>query len=121
MADILSKLVLDGKKKATASLHKIYELDNEKIPEKDEIAIVLNGSNEPVAAIKNTEVKIVPFTEITEEDARTEGEGDLSLGYWRNAHIEFFTRECEKYGIKFSKNMLIVFEKFELIYKKQLT
>ncbi|MCT4606010.1 MAG: ASCH domain-containing protein [Marinisporobacter sp.] len=29
----------------------------------------------------------------TEEFAKTEGEGDKSLKYWRKVHIDFFTRE----------------------------
>ena len=116
MADRLSTLVVDGKKKATTSLYELFKLDIEKIPQKGEISIVLDGHNEPVAIIKNIEIKIVPFKNITEEDAKVEGEGDCSLKYWRNAHIEYFEEECKKYKINFSEEMLVVFEIFEVIY-----
>ena len=116
MANRLSALVVEGKKRATTGLYKLYELDNEKIPKRDELSIVLNGCNEPVAIIKNTEIKIVLFKTITDADAKTEGEGDGSLKYWRCAHIKFFEEECRKYKIKFSEDMLVVFEIFEIIY-----
>ncbi|MGO1528704.1 MAG: ASCH domain-containing protein, partial [Senegalia sp. (in: firmicutes)] len=44
-------------------------------------------------------------------------EGDKSLEYWRKAHINFFSRELEKYDIEFSEDMPVVFEEFEVVYK----
>ncbi len=37
---------------------------------------------------------------MTEEFAASEGEGDKSLEWWRNAHWKFFSRECEDLGIE---------------------
>ena len=116
MENHLARLVTEGKKRATTSLHEIYKLDNEKVPEKDKLSIVLDGNGTPVAVIKNIEVKIIPFKDITEDDAQIEGEGDCSLKFWRDAHIEVFTKECEDYEIKFSEEMLVVFEIFEVIF-----
>ncbi|CDG98527.1 hypothetical protein XBP1_330035 [Xenorhabdus bovienii str. puntauvense] len=41
---------------------------------------------------------------------KKEGEGDLSLSYWRKEHQNFFEREGT-----YSENMELVFEEFELI------
>ena len=112
----LAKLVVEGKKRATTSLHEIYRLENEKIPEKNKLSIVLDGNGKPVAVIKNIEVKIIPFKDINEADVQIEGEGDSTLKFWRDAHINVFTKECEDYNIKFSEEMLVVFEIFEVIY-----
>ncbi|MCG3469361.1 ASCH domain-containing protein [Xenorhabdus bovienii] len=48
--------------------------------------------------------------ELADELARKEGEGDLSLSYWRKEHQNFFERK----GTYF-ENMELVFEEFELI------
>ena len=51
--------------------------------------------------------------------AAKEGEGDLSLDYWKKVHIEFFTKECEDAGDKFTEDMPVVFVEFELVYPVQ--
>jgi uncharacterized protein YhfF len=61
-------------------------------------------------------VTIKPFSEVDEEFARLEGEGDKSLEYWRKTHIDFFTKELEGEKIEFSEDMLVVCEEFEVIY-----
>ena len=50
------------------------------------------------------------FSDMTEEFARKEGEGDLSLEYWRKEHKAFFTREGY-----YSDDMELVAEEFKLI------
>jgi len=49
--------------------------------------------------------------------AHDEGEGDLSLEYWQEAHKTFFSRVLPKIGKQFSKDMPLVCERFRLIYK----
>lgn len=50
--------------------------------------------------------------------AQKEGEGDLSLGYWRRVHEIYFSNECKRLGKHFTDKMLVVFEEFEVIYQK---
>lgn len=50
------------------------------------------------------------FKEMTEDLAKLEGEGDLSLEYWKNTHYNFF----KSYNSKFNNEILIVFEIFEV-------
>ena len=47
----------------------------------------------PVCVIRLISIRLVRFCDVTEEFARKEGEGDLSLEYWRKEHHRFFTRE----------------------------
>jgi uncharacterized protein YhfF len=47
---------------------------------------------------------------VTAEFARKEGEGDLSLAYWRKEHKAFFERE----GF-YSDRMELVAEEFEVV------
>ncbi|PGY07197.1 ASCH domain-containing protein [Bacillus cereus] len=113
--DYLAKLVIDGVKTATCSGHIFYELENESLPTTNNYSIVLNSQDEPVAIIKTIEVTVTPMNEVTEEFAIAEGEGDLTYNYWRDTHIQFFTKELHELGLGFSEDILLVCERFELI------
>ncbi|EJV58322.1 RNA-binding protein [Bacillus mycoides] len=113
--DYLAKLVIDGVKTATCSCHIFYELENEPLPTTNDYSIVLNSQDEPVAIIKTIEVTVTPMNEVTEAFAIAEGEGDLTYNYWRDTHIQFFTKELHELGLGFSEDMLLVCERFELI------
>lgn len=63
--------------------------------------------------------QIRKFKEITEEEARLEGEGDLSLDYWRKVHEQFFRTEYEEKEKKFSEEIPVIFERFEVIYDEE--
>ena len=92
MADELAELVLHGPKRATAGL--LADFDNEPMPEVGAHSIVLGGDGQPLCVIRTTEVRVLPFREVDEAFAWEEGEGDRSLAYWREAHLEFFARMC---------------------------
>ena len=118
MADELAALVLAGTKTATASNYILYELEKEELPYAGLHNIVLDGEGEAVAIIETTSVEIIPFDEVTSEFAYLEGEGDRSLAYWRDVHESFFKRELEAINKEFDDKMLVVCEKFRLVYKK---
>ena len=115
--DKLAVLVKDGKKKATASGYDIYLLDDsEKMPEVGDYSIVLDSYDNAVCVIKTTKLYVSEFDDVTAEHAAKEGEGDLSLEYWRRVHEEFFMGECEAYGIKFDGHFRVLCEEFECVY-----
>ncbi len=116
--DQLVQLVLEGKKTGTSSAYDVYELDaSEPIPEEGAYSIILDSNNCAKAVIKTTKVSIIPFSEVTEEHARKEGEGDLSLAHWRKVHEEFFSWELEHVGLTFAPSCLVVCEEFEVLYR----
>lgn len=90
MADRLLRLVLDGTKTATASLASDYDAEGEPLPEPGTLGIVTDGAGNPRALLATTDVRVVPFAEVTEEHALLEGEGDRSLATWRSEHARFF-------------------------------
>jgi uncharacterized protein YhfF len=59
---------------------------------------------------------VLPFDDVTAEFAAIEGEGDGSLAYWREAHIDFFTRECQRLGRTFDLRMPVVCEQFRVVH-----
>lgn len=119
MAEALAELVTEGKKTATASNYLLYELENEDLPQVGQLNIILDGKGLPQAIVKTTSVTIVPFDEVTESHAINEGEGDRSLGYWREVHEAFFKRELAPLGKDFHEKLLVVCEDFEVVYKKE--
>lgn len=44
-------------------------------------------------------------------------EGDGSLLYWQSAHRAFFGRECASAGREFTETMLVVCERFAVVYR----
>lgn len=117
-ADELAELVLSGVKRATAGLVWAYEEEGETIPQAGEYSIITRWDGEPVCIIQATQVEIVAFDDVGEEFARTEGEGDGSLAYWRRVHWEAFERECASIGLIPSRDMPVCCEKFRVVYPR---
>ncbi len=116
-SDRLAKLVLQGKKTATASAYDLYAYDGEAVPKAGDYSVILDASDEAVCIIRDTDVQIVPFKEVGEEHARLEGEGDLSLAYWREVHESFFRKELGDARMDFTEDVLIVLERFEVVFR----
>lgn len=118
MADELAQLVLQGKKTGTSSGYELFFLpgETEPVPQTGQIDILLDGREQPVGVIQNIEVTVLPFKEVSDEQARKEGEGDLSLDYWRRVHIEFFEPYYAEANLDFSEETQVLYEEFKLIY-----
>ncbi len=112
--DGLAHLVIEGKKVATCSGFKFFEVGNEEVPKVGDYSIVLNSVDIPVAIIKATKIEILPFNEITEEFALSEGEGDYN--YWWKKHEKFFKYYCDEYNVEYKEDMLVVCETFEKVF-----
>ena len=115
-ADELLELVLAGTKTATASALWDYEAEGEPLPEVGGLSILLDGRGHPRALVATTDVRVVPFSEVDEEHAWLEGEGDRSLDHWREAHERFFTEVCSR---GFVPDMPVVMERFTVAYQEQ--
>lgn len=115
--NLLAQLTIDGIKTSTASAYPFYEYEKCDLPKVGEFSIILNKSNEALCVIKTTDVTIVPFLKVTKEHAFNEGEGDRSLEYWREVHKNVFSAELAEIGKSFFDDMLVVCEKFEVLYK----
>ena len=116
-ANELAGLVLSGQKRAGAALLWVYEVESKQLPKPGDLSIVTNFAGDPLCVIETQRVDIVPFTEVSEEFAATEGEGDGSLAYWRRAHEAFFGRECRRIGRQPTQDMPVVCERFEVVYR----
>ncbi|WP_312453448.1 ASCH domain-containing protein [Pseudescherichia sp.] len=109
LANELADLVVKGKKTASCGSLAAYQSENNP-PKVGSYHIILNGQQEPVCVIRITSLRLVRFCDVDEAFARKEGEGDLSLTYWRTEHQRFFTQAGG-----FSEEMELVAEEFELV------
>ena len=117
LADKLLEPVLSGLKTATCSALWEWEAEGNDIPRVGLITVVLNGKKEPVCIIETTKVSLRKYNEVDSDFARDEGEGDFSLEYWRDAHKRFFTRTLSAIGKEFSEDMMLVCERFKVVWK----
>ena len=106
----LIDLVLSNKKRATSSLF----IDETNLPVIGEESIICYDDNTCACIVKTVDYKIMKFNEMTEEYVKLEGEGDLSLDYWKKEHYDFF----KSINPSFNEESKIVFEIFEVVDKR---
>jgi uncharacterized protein YhfF len=116
-ANELAALVLAGTKRATASLLWTFEAASKRMPAPGDLSVMTNWSGTPLCVIETQRVDVVPYEEVGAEFAATEGEGDGSLHFWREAHWRFFGRECARIGRTLDRRMPVVCERFEVVYR----
>lgn len=121
MADELAQLVLTGQKTGTSSAYELYFLpgEAEPLPQTGQIDIILDGREEPVGVIQNIRVDHLPFKDVSADQARKEGEGDLSLAYWLRVHLKFWEPYFALKELPFNEQTPIVYEEFTLLHPKQ--
>ena len=116
MASDLGKLVASGRKTATAAFGEVYSHYEIERPKVGDMEIICDFAGSLLAVIEMVDVRVVPFEEVSAEQARLEGEGDLSLEYWRRVHREYFEAECKAMGSHFSDRSPVLFQRFRLVY-----
>ena len=109
-------LTLYNKEKTATCSGYLFTKEQEPLPKPGQYAVILDSQEEPKAIIEITQVDIMPMNEVPESFAKAEGEGDLSYDYWYKEHEEFFTEALEPYGLTFKEDMLLVCERFKLVY-----
>lgn len=117
-ANETADLVNKGIKRATASSLWTYEQTQSEIPKVGGIFIVKDWAGQAVCVVKTVKITIIPFNEITEAHAYTEGEGDRTLAYWKRVHILFYQNELKKFGLTFTESMPVIFEEFEKVFPR---
>lgn len=117
LADELCELVLEGRKRATACLVWEAEHDPDTAPLLGGYSVITDFDGDPKCIIKTTEVRVLPFNKVDAEFAAEEGEGDLSLEFWRRVHWDYFNRKCAEMGKEASPTMEVMCERFKIVYQ----
>jgi uncharacterized protein YhfF len=95
MRERLNRLILDGRKRATAGLLLEYVRENEELETVGERLALVDDDTRRIATVVVTETATVPFIEVPWRFAQAEGEGDESLEEWREGHRRFWSAEGE--------------------------
>ena len=112
MREKLNTLVLLGRKKATAgTLMWDYEAQNEQIESIGEKLAVLDSNGIQIATIQATKVEIRRFSEVPDEFALAEGEGDLTGDDFRESHRRYWSN----IGLTIDNETRIVLLYFDLV------
>jgi len=116
LADELLSLILHGPKRATAACVAEHEAVDAPLPQVGDLFIATDGSGQPCAVIRTTDVRVGPLSSVDDQFAWDEGEGDRSRAYWLEAHTACFIRAYERLGLDFHPDVPVVFERFELVH-----
>ena len=107
----LGRLVLEGPKRATTGRLADYE-DGEPLPQPGDYSVILDGAGAPLCIIETTRMEVRRFDDVDDDFAWTEGEGDRSLPWWRDAHEQFFA----KVGTPVDAHTEMVLEWFDVVW-----
>jgi ASCH domain len=75
-----------------------YDTEGLRPPQVGDLSIVTDWDGLPLCVIETTEVEVQAFQDVDEDFAADEGEGDLSLKYWKDVHWAYFERVCQNFG-----------------------
>jgi uncharacterized protein YhfF len=117
-ANRLAELTLSREKNATTTgIYSWYEEANADLPKTGTKQIVTDFDGKALAIIETKRVDTIPFNKMSKEYAAMDmGTNIKPLEKWRKAHWDFFTSIMEENGEKPTEDMLIVFERFEIIW-----
>ena len=105
-SDELFKLVKTGEQTATS-----YRYDKD-IKNEVGFSVLTNWDKTQRLVVFTTRTYVSEFNKIGEEHARKEGEGDKTLGSWRDVHKKFFAEELKLKKMDFCDDVKIVCEEF---------
>lgn len=105
LADELLHLVLQGIKTATC-----WSVEDGQLTEVGRRSVVCDSQDIPRAILETVCLERQAFDQVSEDFARREGEGDLSLDYWRRSHRIYFERTGG-----FRPDMMLWCETFRLV------
>ncbi|MEL6917425.1 MAG: ASCH domain-containing protein [Bacteroidota bacterium] len=115
-ANICAELVSKGIKKATSHSLLGLQYRKESLPKLGDFVVVTDWKGKAKCIVKTTSVKLKPFFSIDEAYAKTEGEGDQSLDYWKKTHWDYYTRELEPFNRVPRDSMIVVCQEFEKVF-----
>ncbi|MCW4386297.1 ASCH domain-containing protein [Salinibacterium sp. SYSU T00001] len=117
LADELLALVLEGQKRATATLFAEFEADGQPVPQIGGHWIACDGRGTPVAVLRSTELRLGTLESVDDAFAYDEGEGDRTRESWVRSHTRYWQRGAEARGIRWSEQESeIVFERFTVVW-----
>ena len=91
----LVNFVINGNKRATAGLAADYEKEGEEVEFVGECLSMVDNDGKHVATLQVTRVDTTRFTDVPDEFALAEAEGDLNAADFRASHMQYWTKVGE--------------------------
>lgn len=118
MTTQLSQLILSGEKTITATSPWIYERDSSQTPIAGGYFVMVDAQGAPLAVLRTTGLRTMPFDQVTEDYSRYEGIPVRPLEAWRQVHRGFFTRTLAPLGKEWRADMPVTLERFEVVCRR---
>ena len=112
------KLILSGKKRAFSHSLLGLQYRKEKLPKIGDFTIITDIEGNAKCILRTVAVRLKPYFSIRESYAKIEGEGDLSLDYWKRWHWDRITLELDQYQRVPRESMIIVCEYFDKVFER---
>lgn len=117
ITDGLLELYLSGRKSAGSSLLEDYEAAGDPLPRVGNHWIYLDSKGDPRCILRTEKVVFNKFKDIPAEIAVAEGEGDLSIVYWKRVHAELYEPYLQAWGIGDLAEATVLTEYFKIVFK----
>jgi uncharacterized protein YhfF len=116
VADECAALVVEGHKRAHATLERDFEAEGDALPRPGDHVVVLDGRGTPRAIVRTRHVERRYFNEIDDEFAFECGEGDRTLGWWLTAYRQELAERAEAQGFQVGERAVLILEYFERVW-----
>ncbi|MCU0757874.1 MAG: ASCH domain-containing protein [Steroidobacteraceae bacterium] len=112
--DRLNALILSGEKTITATTPWVYASDRAKRPFEGGYSVMTDAAGIPRAVLRTTQLRTMPFDQVTEAQSQYEGKPVRPIAEWRRVHQEHFDRTLQPLGRKWAPDMPVTLERFEV-------
>ncbi|WP_376765709.1 ASCH domain-containing protein [Agromyces agglutinans] len=108
--------MLDGAKRATASLVAEFAIEGQPLPRIGGHWIACDSTGRPRVILRSIELRIARFGDVDAAFAYDEGEDDRTLESWRENHRRYWQRVAPTLGFEWTEQHEIVLERFEVAW-----
>ena len=116
-ADDGAALILEGAKTATSS--PLWDYPDGCLPFVGALSVLLDGRGRPAAIVETTGVETIRFRNVTEVMARSYGEGERTLAWWRRVIGGWYRDKAAREGQAFSEEDEILWEWIGVVCRLQ--
>jgi len=115
----LNELIVSGEKTITASSPWLLRADPARQSAAGSYSVLAAADGTPVAIFRTTSLRTLPFDRVTADDTQYEGKPVRSLEAWRRVHQAFFERTLKPLGKRWTADMPVILERFEVICRSR--
>ena len=109
------RLIRNRQKNGTAHLEIDFVVNGTPRRAVGDYWLIVDFDSVPLYLVRIIDVLVFRFSDVPQSWAEVEGEGDCSLAWWRDAHRDYFSRQCALWGVPWHEDMQVVCERWDLV------